>query len=79
MPSRRWRTRLEADLTGDLRALAQLRSASGPSAGRYLTDHPDGEPTLFDDTEWRWALRWRAGLPLTTRDGECGHRTKGAE
>ena len=59
--------------------MAQLRSAGGPSAGRHLLAHPDGEPTRFDDTEWKWSLRWRAGLPVCTAGGECCHRSRGAE
>lgn len=63
------RARLEKWLrsAGDRRSMARLRSSSGPSAGRYLINRPDGEPNCFDDTEWVYALRWRTGLAVSTR------------
>ena len=40
-----WRGRLETRMTQacNARGLARLRFSSGPSAGRYLVDQPDGE------------------------------------
>ena len=44
--------RVRAELSGDERALSCFRSSGGPSAGCFLVDHPDGDPTTFDDFEW---------------------------
>ena len=74
--AQRREVRVRAELSGDERALSCFRSSGGPSAGCFLVDHPDGDPTTFDDFEWRLALRWRAGLSVCTAGAPCGHRRK---
>ena len=40
--------------------------------GCFLVDHPDDDPTTFDDSEWRMAVRWWAGLRVCIPGAPCG-------
>ena len=55
---------LSLQTADDKYAMARLRSAGGPTAGRHLVEPPTDDWAVFTDTEWTLSLRHRAGLDV---------------